>query len=592
VNPISWIPLQTDVDRLLSADDLLDLWPIVPSQEVLAQKADLINRILREANVKDEYRPAYVGAMMLALLQSKGAIRKDEDFVLRDINTSCEDTFRKADKQELGKSLRIDEANRKLASSAWRILATLEKLNVVTASFDHDYLGQLYACIQRAFDFSKAKYEDIIDMVKYKLIGFENEPVTAALCVANMILRGDGKTGIKQEDCFVAEDYPIGKCHIALMNPPFPHRNTDDSIEIFCDRALESLEAHGKLAVIIPTNLIVKKDKGDWRENILKENSLEAVCQLPDELFQPYASSTTSVILIRKGVPHDKRRKTTFVRIQYDGLTLKKGTRVPRLDGKNQINDAINAILNKTEAPGFSGTMSVSQKDEWSPGAYIPSALPRDDEIKASVDELLRRLASFYTRFAAEILNQRRKINNDEIIPQRYQDMVGKKRLSNAEDLPHETDTIGEFFDIFYGQKELHSREHISQGDSLIISPTEEFNGCYGWLYFEKLLTPPFVTVAQTGSIGESFVQLEPCGVNDDCLVLLPRDGYDFPISCFFIAAAIIRLEKWRFNYGRKLTPARISSFVMKRMPILESWVDDELTKWKSIFDSAIEIYQ
>ena len=51
--------------------------------------------------------------------------------------------------------------------------------------------------------------------------------------------------------------------------------------------------------------------------------------------------------------------------------------------------------------------------------------------------------------------------------------------------------TAGYFFDIYYGQKELHSREGIPPGESLIISPTEEFNGCYGWLSFEHLIQTP-----------------------------------------------------------------------------------------------------
>lgn len=115
---ISWIPTPDDIVSLLSSSHLLDLAPVIPKLEVLASKADLINRILREAYVKDEYRPAYVGAMMLALWQSRGTLRKDPDFVLRDINTACEDAYTKGGKTELAKSLHIDEANTRLAATA------------------------------------------------------------------------------------------------------------------------------------------------------------------------------------------------------------------------------------------------------------------------------------------------------------------------------------------------------------------------------------------------------------------------------------------------------------------------------------------
>src|SRR5712692_10159165 len=372
--PISWIPTPDDVLSLISSPNLLDLAPVIPKPEILASKADLINRILREAYVKDEYRPAYAGAMMLALWQSRGELRKSPDFVLKDINSACETAYARGGKAELAKSLHIDEANDRLASSVWQILATLEKLNVVTASFAHDYLGQLYeaffrytggntigqyftprhitrfmsdicevtekdvvidpacgtggflvACLQRINQDSKLRYEDTIKIIRDHLIGYESEPITAALCVANMILRGDGKTGIRKDNCFSAKDYPVGKCQIALMNPPFPHKTTDASPQQFVNRALEALEQRGKLAVILPTSLVVKAETGVWRQEILSNNSLIAVCQMPDELFQPYASATTSVVLLEKGIPHNPKRKTIFVRLQYDGLTLKKG---------------------------------------------------------------------------------------------------------------------------------------------------------------------------------------------------------------------------------------------------------------------------
>ncbi len=638
--PVSWIPTPEDVALLLASPGQLDLSPVVPRPEVLAEKADVMNRILREAHIKDEFRPAHVGAMMLGLWQSRGALRRDPDFVLHDINAACEAAFKKGGKPELAESLHVDEANEKLASSAWRILSILENLNVVTASFAHDYLGQLYetffrytggntigqyftprhitrfmadlcevtrqdividpacgtggfliACLQRVHEVSRLKYEDVVKMVKSNLIGYESEPVTAALCVTNMILRGDGKTGIRKEDCFATPSFPLGRCDVALMNPPFPHKSTDIPPQSFVERALEALKPRGKLAVILPTSLIVKKSIGAWREKLLKHNSLVAVCQLPDELFQPYASATTSVVILEKGIPHSANRKAVFARIHYDGLTLKKGSRVIRDDKKNHLPQAIDSVLNKKVIPGFAGLAAICGRTEWSPGAYIPAAIPSEDELKDSIDELLRRLASFYVRYAAEVARLRKSVEAEELKVFEYRSICGPKRLKNARTLPKAAGTIGEHFDLFYGQKELHSRDGIPPGDALVVSPTEQYNGCYGWLAFDQLVKPPFVTVAQTGSIGESFVQLEPCGVNDDCLILLPKQGKVLSLASFFIAAAIVRLERWRFSYGRKLTPSRICSFNMKRMPSLEAWVTTKIDRWKDVIDGALDGY-
>lgn len=639
-HPISWIPTPKDVANLISLADLLDLLPIVPSQSVLAEKADLINRILREAAIKDEYRPAFVGAMMLALWHSKGNIRKSPDYVLGDINDACQKAFATAGKAELGKILRLPEANQKLAATTWEILATLEKLNVVTAVFDHDYLGQLYetffrytggntigqyftprqitrfmvdlcevskqdqvidpacgtggflvAVIQRAFDVEHAKYEDVVEMVRHNLIGYDSEPLTAALCVANMILRGDGKSGIANEDVFHASNFPAAKCNVALMNPPFPHKATDVPPQHFVDKALEALVSRGKLAVILPASMVVKKSFSLWRQSILAQHTLRAVIELPDETFQPFASATTCVLLIEKGIPHSKANTTSFVRIQYDGLVLKKGVRVPRQDNKSQLELAVGAILNKDVIPGFAGKAVVTGQAEWFPGAYIPSGGVEESDLKQAIDELMRRHASFYTRYAREIVRQRTLVEAGDLEPKEYRALLSKKRIANADSLPAIPGTIGEYFDIFYGQKELHSRDGIPPGECLIISPTEQYNGTYGWLTFKALIKPAFVTVAQTGSIGEAFVQTEPCGVNDDCLVLLPKAGKNVSEAMLFIAAAVIRLEKWRFSYGRKLTPSRIAEYRFDVSPSLVAWASERTAQWKVITERCLLPY-
>ena len=591
--PISWIPRPADAEWLLASPTLVELAPVVPEAGVLAARAEDINRVLREASVRDELRPAYVGAFMLALWQSKGQIRKDPDWVLGDVNIACEVAFRNAGKPELAKSLHIDEANEKLAVNAWVIISILEKLNVVTAEFSHDYLGQLYeaffrytggntigqyftprhitrfmadlcevtvddividpacgtggfliAALQRAKEASGLSYKDAVNMVKSNLIGYEDEPATAALCVANMILRGDGKSGVNRDDVFKVRKYPKDFCDVSLMNPPFPHKKTDVPPDRFIERALEALKTRGKLAVIVPTSFIVKKGaNGDWREKILKKNSLVGVVQLPDELFQPYASATTSVVLLEKGVPHGKDRKSTFVRIKHDGYVLKKRVRVEDTVHESQLPSAVDAVINRKDEPGFSGTAVVSGTDEWSAGAYIPAATPSKEELLDSLDELLRRLVSFYVRYAREVARQRNAIKAVALPEVEYRDIVSETRLANAAALPDEVGTIGGHFDILYGQKELHSRDGIPPGDTLVISPTEEYNGCYGWLDFPQVLTAPFATVAQTGSIGEAFVQFESCAVNDDCLVLLPKDGETHVRARLLIAAGTIGLS-------------------------------------------------
>lgn len=639
-HPINWIPGKVDVRRLTVFGSSAEIRPTPPPDYVLADRANEINRLLREADIKDEYRPTHVAAIMLALWHAKGNIRRDSHYILQDVNTACRDALIGARKASLAKSIRVDEANSKLQRNSIVIARILERLNVTVLTAEHDYLGQLYETFFRytggntigqyftprhitrmMVDVCEASSSDVVldvacgtggffvafmdrlvkegnlsrtamvDIIQKQILGFESEPNTAALCAANMILRGDGSTRIRQADSLTLKDFPIGEATIAVMNPPFPHKNTDTPIERFIERSLEGLRQGGKLAVIVPSSLLAKASKGVWRERVLSRNTLTAICQLPDELFQPFASVTTSIVFLTKGRPHQASRRTAFVRLNHDGLTLRKNARVRRESEPDQVPLAMDAITNNTEIPGFSSTCSISGRDEWSAGAYITSAMPDENELRSAIDVLLRRLASFYARYAAEIMAQREAIDAGEIEMHSYRHLISPRRHINAAKLPSEHNTIGGAFDIYYGMKELHSRDGMADGKTLIISPTESYNGTDGWLDFDTLIEPGFVTAAQTGSIGEAFVQLEPCAVNDDCLILLPKSDAHASIARLVIAAAIIHSEKWRFNYGRKLTPDRIARFPLHISKSMEAWVNGKLSGVRNVISASLSLY-
>ena len=97
--------------------------------------------------------------------------------------------------------------------------------------------------------------------------------------------------------------------------------------------------------------------------------------------------------------------------------------------------------------------------------------------------------------------------------------------------------------------------------------------------------------MAQTGSIGEAFLQCEPCAVNDDCLVLLPKT--DASLVDLILAAACLQEEKWRFTYGRKLIPTRIASF---RLPSLGDAsmqrIQEKMDAIQGVIEESLRIYQ
>ena len=621
-DPITWIPNRADVDRLLPISAPRELRPSVPPVDVLHQRADEINRLLRESGIKDELRPGVVGAIMLALWQSKGDIRKDPSNILSDINRASKQAFWKTRKPELQKSLQVDEANSTLAEKARRIVTILERLNVHVLTAEHDYLGQLYetffhytggntigqyftprhittfmadvvevgptdvmldpacgtggfliAAMNRVLVQKKLSRAQMVKLVRNKLIGIDSEPVTAAICVANMILRGDGSTGVARKDCFTWPEYPKGKADIVLMNPPFPHKKTDTPSDRFVDRALEGLKQNGRLAAIVPTSLLVRRATRDWRRDVLERNTLEAVIGLPDELFEPHASSYTSILYFRKGVPHRADRPVFFARITNDGLRMKKRVRLP-VKG-SQVDTVLSAYRGNKTIAGLCGWSQVS--DIWGPGLYVPSRPLAEDELVENTTALIRDRAAFVVRHAPELVRMLASLTD------RDEPLLVKEGTP----LFTEKNTIGDFFSISYGQRALHSKENLVRGDSLVISSSGIDNGCYGFFDFDDLLQPPFVTVPSTGSYGEARVQEWPCGVADDCLVLVPKP--DVPREILFIAAAVIRSERWRFNYGMKVTPARIADYPVPASPEIIETVATYLEDAGKIESLALE---
>ena len=639
-HPINWIPGKADVQRLAVPGSTSEIRPTPPPDYVLASRANEINRLLREADIKDEYRPTHVAAVMLALWHSRGNIRRDPHYILRDVNTACRDALIGSAKANLAKSIRVDEANTKLQKSIIAIARILERLNVTVLTAEHDYLGQLYETFFRytggntigqyftprhitrmMVDICGASSADVlldiacgtggffvafmdrlvteehlsrtamVTVIQNQILGFESEPNTAALCAANMILRGDGSTRIRQADSLTLRDFPIGQATVAVMNPPFPHKNTDTPVEAFIERSLEGLQQGGKLAVIVPSSLLAKSSRGRWRERILSRNRLTAVCQLPDELFQPFASVTTSIVFLTKGRPHQTTYRTAFVRLQHDGLVLRKGARL-RLEAElNQVPLATDAIINKSEVPGFSSVCAVSGRNEWSPGAYLKSSVPDEDEQKSAVDILFRRLASFYTRYAPEIIEQRQAIQIGDIQEKHYPDIVSERKLRTAIGRTGADNEIGGRFDILYGLGEVESRADILSGRTLVVSPTEQYNGCDGWYDFPFVLKPPFITVARTGSIGEAFVHIEPVAPNSDCLVLLPRREEWASVAELTLAASAIRAERWRYNYGRKITPDRIASVKISHSDEVAIWTAKLWGKFENVIRASLLPY-
>jgi hypothetical protein len=130
-----------------------------------------------------------------------------------------------------------------------------------------------------------------------------------------------------------------------------------------------------------------------------------------------------------------------------------------------------------------------------------------------------------------------------------------------------------DFFNIIWGQHEYHSKRDLAplKHGTPLISSRGTNQGIYG--YYN--ITPKFkhvISVPSTGSICKAFYQGVDCCIDDDCLVMMPKQKYSVQEMVYF--TLLVRKEVHRYNYGRKVTPERLGNTAVPSA--IPSWVNQK----------------
>jgi type I restriction-modification system DNA methylase subunit len=233
---------------------------------------------------------------------------------------------------------------------------------------------------------------------KQRLIGVEQLPNMFTLAASNMILRGDGKANLHQSSCFdEAVTAAIKKLHctVGLLNPPYSQKDEDLHEFYFIRHMLDCLKEGGTGVVVVPMSCAVGPHP--MKAEILKQNTLEAVMSLPDELFYP-VGTIPCVMVFTAGVPHEtSARKSWFGYWKRDGFTKTKHR--GRVDLHNEWPEIrsrwVESFRNREVRAGESVMRQVGASDEWCVEAYMEtdySKLTRDQFEKAIRDYAVYRL--------------------------------------------------------------------------------------------------------------------------------------------------------------------------------------------------------
>ena len=239
---------------------------------------------------------------------------------------------------------------------------------------------------------------------KHQIFGIEFDENIYGLATTNMLIHSDGNSNIRQGSCFALADWiKEAKPNIILMNPPYngqrihlpksyvdtwtKDKKEDPSKGLYFVKyiadTLNSINHHAKLAVLLPVACAIgtSGEIARLKEEILKENTLDAVFTLPNEIFYPGASASACCMVFKIGTKHSdiSNPDTYFGYYKEDGFKKKKNLgRVEQIDastGKSKWveieKEWIELYRNRQSVDGLSATHKVNGDDEWLCEAYM-----------------------------------------------------------------------------------------------------------------------------------------------------------------------------------------------------------------------------
>jgi hypothetical protein len=224
-----------------------------------------------------------------------------------------------------------------------------------------------------------------------QLIGIEQQPAMFALCVSNMVLRGDGRSNLHRGDCFdeklqnqIINPTRLGlqRPNKGLINPPYAQKGEEQHELDFVKAMLDMLVPGGIGVAVVPMSCAIAVHPA--RGRLLNSHTLTAAMSLNDELFYP-VGVVACTLVFRAHTPHEETDAPTwFGYWKDDGFTkVKHQGRVDLYHKWEAIQRQwLTDYRGMAESPGKCIKHRVTVEDEWCAEAYLETdytALQKDD---------------------------------------------------------------------------------------------------------------------------------------------------------------------------------------------------------------------
>lgn len=390
------------------------------------------------------------------------------------------------------------------------------------------------------------KTEDEADKIhirQQQLHGIEIEEYMFTIAVTNMILRGDGKSNIENQDflSYKSGDLQRKGATVGMINPPYSMAKKKKNAELyeinFIKQMLDSLVVGGKGIAIVPQSSMTGKSKEEQqvKEEILKHHTLEGTIMLQKDTF--YGVGVIPCIAVfTAGIPHPKNHECKFINFEDDGFKVAPHIGLEEtVSAKDKKQHLLDVWFDRMESnTKFCVKTTATAEDEWLHSFYY-----FNDEIPTNKD--FEKTVGDYLTFEFSMIMQGRKylFENEEV------DDVKKNfkyKLTNREWREFK---ISDFFTNFHGVR--LTKENRKDGNFPLLTASEINQGVSSFIDNSEMeVYSKSITVDM---FGHSFYHDYDC-TGDDNIYFFQNDELK-PILKKFIVQ-MINMNSSKFSYGKQ----------------------------------------
>lgn len=233
---------------------------------------------------------------------------------------------------------------------------------------------------------------------KNQLHGIERQPYMFTIATSNMIIRGDGKSNLIDEDFLRCRDseLQLKGATVGMMNPPYSQgsKANPSLYEIsFVEHLLDSLAEDGKAIVIIPQSSLTGKteDERNYKRSILKHHTLEGVITLSGDTF--YGVGVNPCIAVFTAhKPHSANKECKFIDFKDDGFIVSPHIGLVETEyAKDKKQHLLDVWFDRLETPTkFCVKSTIEATDEWLHSFYyFNDEIPTEEDFDKTIADYL-----------------------------------------------------------------------------------------------------------------------------------------------------------------------------------------------------------